>query len=239
MTLDEEVLTQTKEIREQLLSAERELEHLRADYHHSIRLLHARGGNMREIADALLLSHQRVHQIVGADDGEPAPAGPERGGRGRGPHGRRGHQGHVGPGGRHRRGPFNRFTAEAEETVSLASRLARELAHPAVEAPHLLLALVETEPRVAGAVDAEELRGKVAAAYPQADGPRRGRMRFGHTAKHSIALALHEAAEHGDGAIEARHLALALTREGAPRETIVPLGVDVERLRNAFPEEND
>src|SRR3954451_13443691 len=192
---------------------------------------------MREIADALLLSHQRVHQIVGAADGSPEPTGPERGGR-RGPQGRRGH-GHGGPGGRHRRGPFSHFTAEAAEKVSLASRLARELAHPAVEAPHLLLALVDTDPRVSGAVEAEELRGKVAAAYPQADGPRRGRMRFGHTAKHSIALALHEAAEHGDDAIESRHLALALTREGAPREAIVALDVDVERLRNAFYEEND
>jgi hypothetical protein len=237
MTLDEEVLTQTKDIREQLLAAERELEHLRADYHHSIRLLHARGGNMREIAEALLLSHQRVHQIVGADDGAPEHGGSERG-RGRGPHGRRGHQGHGGPGGRHRRGPFNRFSAEAEEVVSLASRVARELAHPAVEAPHLLLALVETDPRVAGAVDADALQAKVAAAYPQADGPRRGRMRFGHTAKHAIALALHEAIEHGDDAIEPRHIALGLTREGAPRETLVPLGVDVERLRNAFPAES-
>src|SRR3954471_4722977 len=144
MTLDEEVLGQTKDIREQLLAAERELDHLRADYHHSIRLLHARGGNMREIADALLLSHQRVHQIVGAGDGTPAPPGADRGG-GRGPHGRRGPGGH-GPGGRHRRGPFSHFSAEAEETVSLASRLARELAHPAVEAPHLLLALTDTEP---------------------------------------------------------------------------------------------
>jgi len=238
MTLDEEVLTQTKDIREQLLAAERELEHLRADYHHSIRLLHARGGNMREIAEALLLSHQRVHQIVGADDGAPEAAGPERGGRGRGPHGRRGHHGHGGPGGRHRRGPFNRFSAEAEEVVSLASRVARELAHPAVEAPHLLLALVETDPRVAGAVDADALQVKVAAAYPQADGPRRGRMRFGHTAKHALALALHEASEQGDDAIELRHIALGLTREGAPRETLVPLGVDVERLRNAFAEES-
>jgi hypothetical protein len=236
MTLDEEVLTQTKEIREQLLSAERELEHLRADYHHSIRLLHARGGNMREIADALLLSHQRVHQIVGAGDGEPEPDGPERG-RGRGPQGRRGHHG-GGPGGRHRRGPFNRFTEDAEHAVSRASGLARELAHPAVEAPHLLLALTESDPRVAGAVDGEELRGKVAAAYPQADGPRRGRMRFGHTAKHTLALAVHEATERGDEAIEPRHLALGLTREGLPRETLIPLGVDVERLRNAFPDES-
>src|SRR4051794_37090274 len=235
MTLDEEVLAQTKEIREQLLSTERELEHLRADYHHSIRLLHARGGNMREIADALLLSHQRVHQIVGAADGSPEPTGPERGGR-RGPQGRRGH-GHGGPGGRHRRGPFSHFTADAAEAVARASRLARELAHPAVEAPHLLLALAETEPRAADALDTEKLRAAVASAYPQADGPRRGRMRFGRTAKHALGLALHEASERGDDAIEPRHLVLGLTREGAPRDALVPLGVDVGRLRKAFAEQ--
>src|SRR5712691_9563711 len=119
MTLDEEVLAQTKEIRERLLESERALEHLRADYHHAIRLLHARGGNMREIAEALVLSHQRVHQIVGAD-----VEGPE------------GHGRHGGPGrGRrhdYRRGPFLRFTADGREAIVRASGTARELSHGAV-----------------------------------------------------------------------------------------------------------
>ena len=36
----------------------------KVDYHQAIRRLHAAGGSLREIAEALRLSHQRVHQIV-------------------------------------------------------------------------------------------------------------------------------------------------------------------------------
>ena len=36
----------------------------KVDYHQAIRRLHAAGGSLREIAEALRLSHQRVHQII-------------------------------------------------------------------------------------------------------------------------------------------------------------------------------
>lgn len=48
----------------QLLEAERALELAKADYHHAIRRLHLSGASLREIGDALGLSHQRIHQIV-------------------------------------------------------------------------------------------------------------------------------------------------------------------------------
>jgi hypothetical protein len=41
-------------------------------YQHAIRRLHASGGSMREIADALGLSYQRVHQIVDVSTGKGA-----------------------------------------------------------------------------------------------------------------------------------------------------------------------
>jgi hypothetical protein len=34
------------------------------DYHQTIRRLHAAGGSLREIAEALRMSHQRVHEII-------------------------------------------------------------------------------------------------------------------------------------------------------------------------------
>ena len=49
--------------------AERELLLARADYHTAVRRLHLAGGSLREIADALSLSHQRVQQIVSAAGG--------------------------------------------------------------------------------------------------------------------------------------------------------------------------
>jgi hypothetical protein len=207
MTLDEEVLAQTKEIRERLLESERALEHLRADYHHAIRLLHARGGNMREIAEALVLSHQRVHQIVGADAGGP----PSPGRHGGPPRGR---------GGRHayRHGPFGRFDVGAREAIVRASAEARELAHGAVEAPHILLALAGDE----------GLRGRVATAYPQGPHQRRGRMRLGHSAKEVIEAADRAA---GERHVTAADLAAALGAAGSQaRASLDALGVDVDVL---------
>jgi hypothetical protein len=50
--------------REFLLASQQAAERARTDYHHAIRRLHAAGGSLREIAEALRLSHQRVHQII-------------------------------------------------------------------------------------------------------------------------------------------------------------------------------
>src|SRR5439155_12476850 len=90
MTLDEQVLAEAREVRQRLVDLETQTAHVRVDYHHAIKKLHAAGGSLREIAEALELSHQRVHQIVEGPVGIPMPPG------GRGwMHGRR-------RGGRHR-----------------------------------------------------------------------------------------------------------------------------------------
>lgn len=67
MTLDEDALAEAVAARERLEAAQDEAERARADYHRAIRRLHLAGTTLREIADALGLSHQRVHQIVGED----------------------------------------------------------------------------------------------------------------------------------------------------------------------------
>src|SRR3954453_11739318 len=66
MTLDEQLLGEAKTVRERLLDMQHEVERARVDYQHVIRQLHAKGGSMREIAEGLGLSHQRLHQIVDA-----------------------------------------------------------------------------------------------------------------------------------------------------------------------------
>ena len=50
--------------RERLAVSRHAAERARVDYHHAIRRLHAAGGSLREIAEVLRLSHQRVHQII-------------------------------------------------------------------------------------------------------------------------------------------------------------------------------
>src|SRR5712692_11351957 len=78
MTLDEKVLAEAKDVRARLVELESQTAHTRVDYHHAIKKLHAAGGSLRDIADALELSHQRVHQIV---EGPVPPGVPPWAGR--------------------------------------------------------------------------------------------------------------------------------------------------------------
>jgi ClpX C4-type zinc finger len=72
MGLDQELVREAERAREQLAVSQHAAEQARADYHHTIRRLHAAGGSLREIAEALGLSHQRVHQIID-DAAKPIP----------------------------------------------------------------------------------------------------------------------------------------------------------------------
>ena len=67
MSLDEDVLIDVETARTVLELLEDQAYEARAAFHQAIRRLHATGGSMREIATALGLSHQRVHQIIGTD----------------------------------------------------------------------------------------------------------------------------------------------------------------------------
>jgi hypothetical protein len=67
MSLDESVLRDVEAARCTLEALEDQTYEARAAFHQAIRRLHATGGSMREIATALGMSHQRVHQIIGTD----------------------------------------------------------------------------------------------------------------------------------------------------------------------------
>ena len=69
MTLDPHLVERARAAAEQLADAERAAVLSRADYHTAVRRLHLAGGSLREIAQALSLSHQRVQQIVDASGG--------------------------------------------------------------------------------------------------------------------------------------------------------------------------
>src|SRR5262245_43425953 len=64
MTIDPELLNKARTTAEHLGEAERQATLARGEYHTAIRRLHLAGGSLREIAEALGLSHQRVQQIV-------------------------------------------------------------------------------------------------------------------------------------------------------------------------------
>jgi hypothetical protein len=86
MALDPGLVRDAEAARERLIESQHAAEQARADYHRAIRRLHAAGGSLREIAEALRLSHQRVHQIID-DAAEPTPRWWRRRARRQGPAG--------------------------------------------------------------------------------------------------------------------------------------------------------
>jgi hypothetical protein len=69
VAIHQELLHVARKTGTELAEAERQALVARAEYHTAVRKLHLAGASMREIAEALDLSHQRVHQIVDASGG--------------------------------------------------------------------------------------------------------------------------------------------------------------------------
>ncbi len=70
--MDHELLREAREARDRALELQVEADQSQVAYQHAIRRLHARGASLREIAEALGLSYQRVHQIVDVGSGKGA-----------------------------------------------------------------------------------------------------------------------------------------------------------------------
>jgi heterodisulfide reductase subunit A-like polyferredoxin len=79
VTLDDTLLKEAREARNRVIDLDYEAERARLSYQHAIRRLHATGGSLRDIAEALGLSHQRVHQIVEGVEGKVAIKGARAG----------------------------------------------------------------------------------------------------------------------------------------------------------------
>ena len=62
--MDAELLAAARQAQEQLIEADHAAEIAKAGFHRAVRRLHLSGASLRELAAALNLSHQRVHQIV-------------------------------------------------------------------------------------------------------------------------------------------------------------------------------
>lgn len=62
--MDEKLLAAARQAQEQLVEADHAAEVAKAQFYRAVRRLHLSGASLRELAAALGLSHQRVHQIV-------------------------------------------------------------------------------------------------------------------------------------------------------------------------------
>src|SRR5258708_19859590 len=69
MPIDELLLLRATEARDRAEELRREAARSRLAFHDAVCELHRAGGSLREIAQALDLSHQRVHQIVESPEG--------------------------------------------------------------------------------------------------------------------------------------------------------------------------
>ena len=69
MPLDADLLNQAKTAEARVIDAEQEADIARAEFQGAVRRLQLAGASLREIAEVLGLSHQRVHQIVEAAGG--------------------------------------------------------------------------------------------------------------------------------------------------------------------------
>jgi hypothetical protein len=70
--IEEQLLCEAERARDHLIELQREADRAQVSYQHAIRRLNAAGATLREIADALGLSYQRVHQIVDVSTGKGA-----------------------------------------------------------------------------------------------------------------------------------------------------------------------
>jgi hypothetical protein len=217
MTLDTDSLNEARELRSRLLELQHEADRAQLDYHHAIRRLHAAGGSMREIAEALDVSHQRVHQIVEGD--EPV-------------HSRMGWQ----PGRKSRRFGLRRFTRVARQIVMRSQKEAHALGFEEIAPEHLLLGIVGVERGTAAralAAQGVELDGvrREIAGEPVRE-PSRGRLPFTKEAKDVLESSLQEAMTRKDNWIGSEHILLALLAAGGrPVEIIEKLGAKPDAVR--------
>jgi hypothetical protein len=223
MTLDEKVLSEAKEIRGTLIDLETQAAHARIDYHAAIKKLHASGGSLREIAEALELSHQRVHQIV---EGPPAVAGPPpwvpRGGWRR----------HRSRHGGNRKYFVARFDDGAREVMVDAQAEADALKHNYIGTEHLMLALVK---RGVEGVSYDAARERVVEQVGEGDEPWIAGMPrpFTPRAKRILEAALNDATDAGREQFGPDEILLAIVSDsrGVGGEVLRDLGVTPDRLR--------
>lgn len=64
MTVDERLAGLARDAAQRITERQHDLDRARADFQRSLRALYLGGGSLREIADVLGLSHQRVHQLL-------------------------------------------------------------------------------------------------------------------------------------------------------------------------------
>lgn len=240
--MDEGVLREACAARDRFVDAQHDVEGARVEYHHAIRRLHASGGSMREIAQVLGLSHQRVHQIV--DEGaKPAAAIKKRTLLKRLTAGAAKECamplpkfGQNRPGGQ----IFDRMGVDAREAMGRAQDQARVLHHNYVGTEHILLGLLGTDfglaARILMRAGADPQHALAAIEQIIGHGPVEppdGPLRFTPRSKKVLELARQEAKRDHSPHVRGEHVLLGLAREGegVAAAILTQFGIGYDGLR--------
>ncbi len=233
MVLDTELLEQARAARDQLLNLQHDADTAKVDYHHLIRVLHASGASMREIAEALGLSHQRVHQIV--DGAEPsAEQKPNRLLRRLS---KRTQQ--RAPTAKVTDHLFGQLFADSRQAIAFAQEEARQLRHTSLGTEHLLLGLLRAEHTVAARIlvlaglDLEHAREAVVRIIGRGADTAPETLNLTPRTKKVLDLAVREAKHDQSTHVRSEHLLLALLREGqgVAAKVLAEREVDFEAVR--------
>jgi hypothetical protein len=233
MALDELLLGEAMKTRDRLLELQHEAERARADHHHAIRRLHASGGSMREIAESLGLSHQRIHQIIDAGAPEASDEARKsllgrlsRRGAGRGPGAR---------------DALARFAGDAREVFELAQEEARALNHNYIGTEHILLGLLRAEKglaaRILGSLGVQLAQTRAGLEQRLVGRPAKtpppGALQMTPRSKKALELALKEAKVQRSVHVRSEHLLLGIARvrDGLAAGILREVGIDEEAIR--------
>jgi len=196
------------------MAAERDLEHARADLHYAIRAMHAAGGSMRAIAQAVGLSHQRVHQIIEGGETPPRKAGllKRLTGRTECETVDNAVAEHL----------FDRTSPDARRAIVRAQDEARALGHNYLGTEHVLLGLIDTESGLAPRLLAREGVSREQArtalenivGAPATPIPSTGALALMPRVKRVLELARDEARRDHSPHVRGEHLLLGICREG-------------------------
>jgi hypothetical protein len=232
------LVREARTVREQLARLESDAERQRVAYHQAIRRLHAFGMSMRDIADALDLSHQRVHQIVKGGGHMPTST-PQRNLVRRLIRRR---EKECTPGGK----PEDpgglllvRFSVDAREAMARAQEEATTLNHSSIGTEHLVLGLLRAEHGLAARLltavgaDLEHIRRATEALVGRGQDTRPPPLPVTPRLKKVLELARQEAKRLQSTHIRSEHLLLGLAREGGglAARVLAELGVGYEHLR--------
>lgn len=141
---------------------------------------------------------------------------------------------------------FDRFTDGARRVLTLSQDEAQRLNHDYIGTEHVLAGLVRQDGRAAQTLAAlnvtlTTLRDATAALIARGERPVVGEVGLTESARRTIASAIREAAERGDGHIGPEHVLLGLLREadGGAARILAHLRVEGEHARTALLESID